>query len=141
MVGIGAITGVVGALFSEGFKAFKMSSDRKHEIKLLRMQQAIGAQETERAVAVASVNAQAQDLISSREHDQSFTGTSLWVANLRASVRPIVTYMVIVLAFVLYFNCPDTLTETQKHIVASFLGLMEATSMFWFTSRAIGKGR
>lgn len=141
MVGLGAIGGVISALASEGFKLFKAHGERKHELKLLDMQIAIGKQETEREVAVASIEAQTEALVSSRDHDMSITETSLWVANLRASLRPIVTYMVIVMAFTLFFvsDRMQDLNPIQETIVASFMMLMEAVTAFWFTGRVIGK--
>ena len=141
MVGLGAIGGVLSALVSEGFKVFKASGERKHELKLLDMQVALGKQETEREVAVTTIEAQTEALVSSRKHDMAIKNTSLWVANLRASLRPIVTYMVIVMAFILFFvsESMTELNEIQTAIVGSFLMLMEAVTAFWFTGRVLGK--
>ena len=141
MVGLGAIGGALTALVSEGFNVFKAAGDRKHELKLLNMHIAVGKQETEREIAVTTIEAQTEALVSSRKHDMAITNTSLWVANLRASLRPIVTYMVIVIAFTLFFaseHMPE-LNTIQKSIVASFLMLMEAVTAFWFTGRIVGK--
>ena len=144
MVGLGAIGGVISALASEGFKFFKQTSERKHELKLLDMQIALGKQETERETAIAAIESQTEMLTSARKHDAAIKDTSLWVANLRASLRPIVTYLVIVIAFILYFTSSvdsqaNQLSDMQEAIVASFLMLMEAVTAFWFTGRVVNR--
>ena len=141
MIGLGALGGVLSAMVSEGFKLFKASGERKHELKLLDLQLAIGQQETEREVAISSIEAERDALVNSREHDMAIQNTSLWVADLRASLRPFVTYFVIVVAFVIFFNSKENPTEIQKVITSSFMLLMEATTTFWFTGRALGKSK
>jgi len=141
MVGLGALGGVVSALFAEGFKAFTKHTDRKHELKLLELQKEIGERETEREVIVATLKTDERSVRSAREHDMFVTKTSLWVANLRASLRPCVTYMVILLAFILFFSSPGAVSEIQSRIIESFMVLMEATTTFWFAGRAMGRER
>ena len=125
MFGIGAIGGAVVSLASEGFKAFKESADKKHELKLL-----------DGKISSDAIEAHTKALISARESDAAITSTSLWVANLRATLRPFVTYYALVVATLFFFTGSE---EVKGAIVASFLLLLEAVISFWFTGRAIGK--
>ena len=125
MLGIGAIGGAITSLAAEGFKVFKENSDRKHELKLL-----------DAKIITDSLEAHTKALISAREHDATIVNTSPWVADLRASLRPLVTYYALVVSTLFYFTGS---IELKESIVASFLLLLEAVISFWFTGRAIGK--
>jgi len=125
MLGIGAIGGAVTSLISEGFKAFKDTAEKKHELKLL-----------EGKIAISDIEAHTKALISAREHDASIISTSSWVVDLRASLRPLVTYYALFVATVFFFTGS---AEIKSSIVASFLLLLEAVISFWFTGRAINK--
>ena len=125
MFGIGAIGGAVTSLVSEGFKVFKEKEERKHELELLSAK-----------VESDSIEAYTKALVSAREHDAAITNTSSWVADLRASLRPFVTYYALVVATIFFFTGGE---EIKSKILASFLLLLEAVVSFWFTGRAIGK--
>jgi len=136
MVGLGAIGGALGALVSEGFKVFKGHQDRKHELKLLDLQQKISKTETEREIAVTEVKSHTKMVLNAREHDIAIVGTSTWVNNLRASVRPIITYYAVIVATMFFFvGTPDI----KLAVTSSFMLLMEAVIAFWFTGRMLKK--
>ena len=136
MVGLGAVGGVISALASEGFKLFKDKGEKAHELKLLELQKAIGDKETEREVAVASINAQVEALINSRNHDIAIIDTATWVSNLRASLRPFVTYYALIAATVFFFVGGE---DIKAQVLSSFILLLEAVISFWFTGRVISK--
>ena len=125
MLGIGAIGGAIASIASEGVKFFKEKEDRKHELELLNAK-----------IATDTIEGYTKALISAREHDSSITNTSAWVANLRASLRPLVTYYALLVATLFFFIGGD---EIKQSIAASFMLLLEAVISFWFTGRAIGK--
>jgi len=125
MFGLGAIGGAVTSLVSEGFKAFRDNSEKKHQLKLL-----------DAKIETDTIEAHTKAIISARESDAAITNTSLWVANLRATLRPFVTYYALVVATLFFFTGSE---EVKGHIVASFLLLLEAVIAFWFTGRAISR--
>lgn len=136
MVGLGAIGGVISALASEGFKLFKGNQEKKHELKLLELQKAIGDKETEKDISVAEITAQVDGLISSRNHDMAIVNTSTWVSDLRGSLRPFVTYYALIAATIFFF-VGDEPIKTQ--VMSSFVLLLEAVIAFWFTGRVVSK--
>lgn len=125
MLGIGAIGGAITSLAAEGFKLFKENAAQKHELKLL-----------EGKVAISDIEAHTKALMDARANDSAITNTSLWVANLRATLRPFVTYYALAVATLFFFTGDATM---KADIVSSFLLLLEAVISFWFTGRAIGK--
>lgn len=84
---------------------FQDKSDKSHELELARMQTERELQMMERGfIAQAKIEeirtdqvemqTNAQVMTALYDHDKSLNeGTSTWVKNLRASVRPIVTYL------------------------------------------------
>lgn len=134
MVGLGAIGGVISALFTEWFKFSKEQKDRQHEIRLYELQAATAKEEKEKEVSIAAFDSAAKTLISAREHDASLVSQSRWVNDLRASVRPFVTYYTITVATIFFF-CGDDII--RQDVLASFLVLMEAVTTFWFTGRSL----
>lgn len=138
---------------------FQQRGDQKHEIEMARLQneQALAMAEkgyiaTQRVeeIKLDEVNAEtyAQERTALYEYASKETeGASQWVINLRASVRPIITYiMVAILLFIditsLAWAIHSTgfdkdalvavFSEDQMAIVASIIG-------FWFGSRHWGK--
>lgn len=138
---------------------FQDGSDKKHELDLARLQ-------IEREMAMAergflaqakieeirtdqvAMQAQAQVMEAVYKHDESLNeGTSLWVKNLRASVRPVVTYMFVGLLVAIdlasvwwawstgvsFVEAIDFIFDEQEmNILASIIA-------FWFGTQAFSK--
>jgi hypothetical protein len=138
---------------------FQQKSDQKHELAMAQMQmdQALAmaekgytAQQQVEEIKLDEVNAEtyAQERIALYEYASKETeGASQWVINLRASVRPIITYIMVgILLFIDVTSLiwaihtsgfdKDALVSVfstdQMAIVASIIG-------FWFGSRHWGK--
>lgn len=137
MVGIGAIGGAITALFTEGFKFFKEQKDRQHELKLYELQAARAKEETEKEVSIAIVDNATKMITSSREHDSTLKSNTAWVNDLRASVRPIITYYTVIVATIFFFVGDENI---RQQVLTSFILLMEAVTSFWFTGRMLARG-
>lgn len=141
VVGLGALGGGLLALVTEGFKWFKGHREKKmdfeHEITLLKMQSAVAKEETERETYIAAVDAQTDMLQGARRHDSSIKDVARWVNNVRAMVRPALTFYTVIVATYFYLSGNDAI---RLEIVASFMLMMEAIIAFWFTGRVITKG-
>jgi hypothetical protein len=138
---------------------FQDKSDKSHELELARMQTERELQMMERGfIAQAKIEeirtdqvemqTNAQVMTALYDHDKSLNeGTSTWVKNLRASVRPIVTYLfvgeLILINFISmgwaistgvdFATALDLIFDNQEmQIVASIVA-------FWFGTQAFKK--
>jgi len=121
-----ALGGLLGSFLPEVIKYFKTRQDNAHELKIMEMQiessKVLGAQK------LAEVNVQAD--VASEQAVYTFANPKEgWVAGLNATVRPVVTYLL--LGGYLYSKWPHVWwTETD---VALFAGVIA----FWFGSRTV----
>ena len=133
--------------------------DKKHELALMAMQR-------EREIALAKegyiaqarveeikteqieMQTQAQEKLAMWKHDMKIgEGASTWVINLRASVRPIVTYIFVLLLVVVdvagiwYAYSTGVPFATAMDMVFSDdeMSILAAIIAFWFGSQAFNK--
>ena len=145
---LSSILGFATAGLPNVLKFFQQRGEQKHELAMAEM-------EMQRALAMAEKGFASQERISEMEtytdervamykHDSSLQkNTSPWVNNLRASVRPMVTYVFVgLLLFVdiagliwaintgqdFIVTMDKVFSETEMGIIASIIG-------FWFGSR------
>lgn len=138
---------------------FQDKSDKSHELELARMQTERELQMLERGYAAqarieeirtdqVAMETNASVMTALYDHDKSLNeGTSLWVKNLRASVRPIVTYLFVVLLIIVDIasiawawssgadfrgSIAYIFDEQEMQILASIIA-------FWFGTQAFSK--
>jgi hypothetical protein len=138
---------------------FQDRGDKKHELALMSMQR-------EREIALAKegyiaqarveeiktdqieMQTQAQERIAMYKHDMKIgEGASTWVINLRASVRPIVTYIfvgllvVVDVAGIWYAYSTGVAFADAMTMVFSDdeMSILAAIIAFWFGSQAFSK--
>ncbi len=138
---------------------FQDKADKKHELELAAMQTerelkmmeagyAAQAKVEEIRTDQIAMQSYTQQMTALYDHDKSLNeGTSTWVKNLRASVRPIVTYLFVGLLIIvdivgLYWaistNVPFVeaieyvFDEQEMNILASIIA-------FWFGTQAFAK--
>jgi hypothetical protein len=136
-------------------------NDKSQEIKILKLQVErelqmanLGFKIQERIAEIHAeqtyVEAQAKTFKSLHKHDIEIgKGASPWVVNLRASVRPVITYcMFSMLAFINIFGCYYAVEQGVPFAEALNLLWDEDTQIlfasiisFWFGSQAFGKFR
>jgi len=140
---------------------FQDRSDKSQEVEILKLQiqrelqmADKGFQAQERIAEIQTeqvyIDAQAKTTQSLYMHDIEIgKGASLWVVNLRASVRPIITYCMFgMLAFINLFGCYYAVEQGVPFTEALNLLWDEDTQIlfasiisFWFGSQAFGKSR
>jgi len=140
---------------------FQDRSDKSQEVEILKLQiqrelQMVdkGFQAQERIAEIQTeqvyIDAQAKTTQSLYMHDIEIgKGASLWVVNLRASVRPVITYCMFgMLAFINLFGCYYAVEQGVPFAEALNLLWDEDTQIlfasiisFWFGSQAFGKSR
>lgn len=140
---------------------FQDRSDKSQEVEILKLQiqrelqmADKGFQAQERIAEIQTeqvyIDAQAKTTQSLYMHDIEIgKGASLWVVNLRASVRPVITYCMFgMLAFINLFGCYYAVEQGVPFSEALNLLWDEDTQIlfasiisFWFGSQAFGKSR
>ncbi len=140
---------------------FQDRSDKSQEVEILKLQiqrelqmADKGFQAQERIAEIQTeqvyIDAQAKTTQSLYMHDIEIgKGASLWVINLRASVRPVITYCMFgMLAFINLFGCYYAVEQGVPFSEALNLLWDEDTQIlfasiisFWFGSQAFGKSR
>ena len=140
---------------------FQDRSDKSQEVEILKLQiqrelqmADKGFQAQERIAEIQTeqvyIDAQAKTTQSLYMHDIEIgKGASLWVVNLRASVRPVITYCMFgMLAFINLFGCYYAVEQGVPFTEALNLLWDEDTQIlfasiisFWFGSQAFGKSR
>ena len=138
---------------------FQDKSDKSHELELARMQTERELQMLERGYAAQArveeirtdqvqMQTQAQERTAMYQHDIEIgKGASQWIINLRASVRPVVTYLFVLLLIVVDIASiwwawssgaafaeaiPLVFDSDEMQILASIIA-------FWFGTQAFAK--
>jgi hypothetical protein len=138
---------------------FQDRGDKKHELALMSMQR-------EREIALAKegyiaqarveeiktdqieMQTQAQERIAMYKHDMKIgEGASTWVINLRASVRPIVTYIFVGLLVVVdvagiwyAYSTGVAFADAMTQVFSDDeMSILAAIIAFWFGSQAFSK--
>ena len=138
---------------------FQDKSDKKHELELAKMQteremqmmaQGYAAQAKVEEIRTDQIEMQtnAQVMTAIYDHDKSLNeGTSTWVKNLRASVRPIVTYLFVLELFLINFvslgwaiwTGVDFNTALDQVFTTEEMQIVSSIIAFWFGTQAFAK--
>jgi hypothetical protein len=133
--------------------------DKKHELALMALQrereldlakEGFVAQQRIEEIKTEQIamQTQAQERLGMYQHDaQIGEGASTWVINLRASVRPIVTYIFVALLVIIdiagFWYAYSTGVEFAQAIEMVFsddeMAILAAIIAFWFGSQAFNK--
>jgi hypothetical protein len=138
---------------------FQDSSDKKHEIQLAQMQMERELQMLERGYAAQArieeikteqvmMETQAQERSAMYQHDIEIgKGASQWIINLRASVRPVVTYLFVLLLIIVDIASIMWAWSSGVSFVEAIPMVFDADEMqilasiiaFWFGTQAFAK--
>lgn len=150
------LIGFLSSMGPEFLKKWQDSSDKRHEIVLLKLQMEASAKGYEYKMDEIGVEAY-RDIVTSAHKEQADTleRASQWMIDLSASVRPMVTYLLLI-AFIGFKFCaffaainpslpwhePMTFAQAMLSIwggeeTALFSGVIA----FWFGDRAMAKKR
>ena len=141
------------------FEFFQDKADKSHELDLARMQVEREMQMLERGYAAQArieeirtdqveMQTNAQVMTAIYDHDKSLNeGTSQWVKNLRASVRPIVTYLFVAELFLINFvslgwaiyTGVDFVTALDQVFTTEEMQIVSSIIAFWFGTQAFAK--
>ena len=119
---IGAIVGALGSLANQGVSIYR---DKQQAV--------IDREKRSDEIKLAEINAGKDALVASYSHDTAIgENVSVWVANIRAMVRPLLTFysMSIVTLFYFYAAEPD-----RAIIIASAVEFSSMAGTWWFADR------
>jgi len=138
---------------------FQDKSDKKHELQLAQMQmdqqmrmQAAGFQSQERIEEIKThqieIQTAGEERVALYQHDIAIgQGASQWVINLRASVRPVVTYLFVFLLIVVdvasiwwAWSTGVPFLEAIKEVFdTDEMQMLASIIAFWFGTQAFSK--
>ena len=138
---------------------FQDRQDKQHELAIMQLQKerelemlakgyAAQAQTEEIKTEQIQIQANAEERVALYQHDMKIgEGASQWVINLRASVRPMVTYLFVGLLIVVdvsgimyAYNTGTPFAEAMKQVFSDDeMLILSSIIAFWFGSRAFQK--
>ena len=140
---LGTIIGLVGSAIPEVLKIFQKSQDNKLELEKIKLK--INHAETlaNLNLNIENIKADASETRALLRHDSS-GNQSGWVASLRGSVRPLITYFFfIIFASVQFYGAYNLETADAVEFIwnENTQELFGAVIGFWFGNRSIEKWR
>jgi len=139
----GGVTGIIGSIIGKAFSFLdywveEKKSNNEHErtIALLELQNKLGAEESERELALAESNAATDVRVASYGHDSSVGHGSPWVIDVLRLIRPLLTISLIFFVGILYFKA---VPDGKATIEASVIYMCSSAVLWWFGDRALRK--
>jgi hypothetical protein len=136
----GGATGIIGSVIGKAFgfldywvEAKKADKDHSRTLEMLELQSKLGAEESERELAIAEATAASSMRLASYGHDAGVGVSSTWVVDLLRLVRPCLTIMLITLVGILYFQSD---AGGKATIEASVIFMCSSAVLWWFGDRA-----
>lgn len=146
----GSLAGFSASVMPHVLDLYKQAQAHRHlmEEKKLDLEAAAAGYEFE--LKKADTTASTDELKALLAHDTKMEGASPWLTNLRASVRPVITYLFMLLfvfvkmatfvRFVFYADV-NPVTAIEMLWDAETIALFSAVLSFWFGSRAMADYR
>ena len=131
---LGSLLGFGTSLVPKVIDFFQDRADKKHELEVMTRQAEIQLDKT-------AIDANIREVETIQEHDSSLDGAP-WVNTLRASVRPVITYMFFtefVVLTVAVWGGWITTTEYTLIWNSETQALWAAIAAFWFGGRQFRK--
>jgi hypothetical protein len=139
----GGVTGIIGSVIGKAFSFLdswqeekKANNEHGRTIALLELQNKLGAEESEREMAITQAKIDADSRVASYSHDAVGGTSSVWVIDLLRLVRPVLTFSLIFLVGILYFKAAPGGRAT---IEASVIYMASSATLWWFGDRAMRK--
>lgn len=125
---------------------FEKAQSNKHEIELTRLKLDVAIQTAQLGIDLEEVKAAAVEGQSVRDHDSKLDG-GIFINALRASIRPVVTYIFFALFIAIKIAAAYVMINTGADIPTMLaavwddetIALFGAIMGFWFGSRTIEK--
>lgn len=140
------LIGIFGSLLPNIVRIFERKQEMNHEIQLTKIKLEAAKENAKLELDTANVKADVDEGKSVRDHDSSLDGGK-YINTLRASIRPVITYMFFLLfiavkiaaAYVMIKNgqsVPDMLKAVWDQ---DTMALFSTIIAFWFGARVLEK--
>ena len=134
--------GILGSLLPSLVKIFERKQELQHEIELIKVKLEAARVQGNIDIAVKSAEADVAEGKSLRDHDMSLDGGH-YVNILRASIRPVVTYVFFILFVAVKVSAAYVMIKTGQSIPEMLKAVWDADTQalfstimgFWFGSR------
>lgn len=144
----GTILGSMTELLPDVLGYFQKKQDNAHQLELLEVQHKFRKEEFEWNILELNTKADIDEGADLRSHDSSLSG-GWFIDALRASVRPVITYLFFGLFAAIKITAAIALMANGMILVdvlpllwdAATAAIFEAIVGFWFGSRATAKAR
>ena len=94
---LGSLLGFGSSLIESVLEAWNKSSDQKHELAMLHAQAEVQSKIQDQKLEVAMVEADMAEIVAAHKEQAATTRKGpTWLAALSGSVRPVVTYLIII---------------------------------------------
>jgi hypothetical protein len=137
----GGATGILGTLIGRIVGFYENKQKFQQELKLLELQAKIGAEESERELAVAQAKAAADLRIASYQHDTETGMGSQWVTNTLRLIRPALTIVLVLAVIMLWFTAEQYDADIRTQVVVAIIYLATSAVTWWFGDRAPMPGK
>ena len=139
----GGATGIIGSVIGKAFSFLdawqeekKATNEHGRTIELLELQNKLGAEESERELAIAETTAASDIRMASYGQASSAGNGSPWVIDCLRLIRPFLTISLIALVGILYFKA---VPDGRATIEASVIYMASSAVLWWFGDRALRK--
>ena len=145
---LGSLLGFGSSLIGPDLGTWNRSADQKHELEMLHAQTAIQSKLQDQRLEASIVEADMAEIVAAhKEQAATVRKGPQWLAALSGSVRPVVTYLIIVewlainwaIAWLIIDEEGITVYNLRAILDTDFMGLVSCVIAFWFGNRTFGK--
>lgn len=138
--------GIVGSLLPSIVRIFERKQEIKYELELSKIKIDAAERQADLTYNIEMVKGDAQSRQSALDHDKSLDG-GIFINALRASVRPVVTYVFFITFLAVKISAAYVMLLTGQSVPAMLDAVWDVETMalfstiiaFWFGSRTIEK--
>lgn len=138
--------GIVGSLLPSVVRIFERKQEIKYEIELTKIKLDAAERQADLNYNIEMVKGDAQSRQSALDHDKSLDG-GVFINALRASVRPVVTYVFFITFLAVKISAAYVMLSTGQSVPEMLKAVWDTETMalfstiiaFWFGSRVIEK--
>lgn len=140
------LLGIIGSIIPSIVRIFEKQQDLRHEIELTKLKMDAAALQSQNTLDIEAIKAVVAEGQSLRDHDRSLDGGK-FINALRASIRPVITYLFFLLFVVIKLVALLTMVATGQPIPEMLDAIWDIETMslfstivaFWFGSRIFEK--
>ena len=145
---LGSLLGFGSSLIGPVLEAWNKNSDQKHELAMLHAQAEVQSKIQDQKLEATMVEADMAEIVAAHKEQASTVRKGpRWLAALSGSVRPVVTYLIIIewlginwaIAWIIMDEHGVTVENLRAVLDTDFMGLVSCVVAFWFGNRTFGR--